>query len=76
MFQLIESQMLRTHMVHILLETVATFEEALLKVEAMGAICLEEDADHEGCADAFLRDGRIMMIQPEGFTLEKEVCYA
>lgn len=50
--------------------TAPTFEEAKVKVEAMGASFMEDDEDFPGCADAFLSDGRVIAIQPEGFKVE------
>ncbi len=32
-------------------------------------IMMEDDADNPGCADAYLSDGTLMMIEPEGFKL-------
>lgn len=49
--------------------TAPTFAEAKAKVEAMGVAFMEDDADHTDCADAYLNDGRIVAIQPVGFTL-------
>lgn len=46
-----------------------SFNEAIAYVEKLGAIMIEVDADYQGCADAFLKDGRIIAIQPEGFKL-------
>lgn len=50
--------------------TAPTFEEAKAKVEAMGAAFMEDDADFPECADAYLNDGRVIAIQPEGFTVK------
>ena len=47
----------------------ASFAEAKAIVEAMGVVFMEDDSDHPNCADAFMNDGRILAIQPEGFTL-------
>lgn len=47
-----------------------TFEAAKAKVESMGIAHMEDDSDYPNCADALLRDGRIIAIQPEGFTLD------
>jgi G:T-mismatch repair DNA endonuclease (very short patch repair protein) len=49
--------------------TAPTFEEAKAKVEAMGVSFMEDDSDYPGCADAYMNDGRIIVIQPEGFKL-------
>lgn len=51
------------------IETKATFEEAKAYVETLGVVLMEDDADYVNCADAFLKDGRIIVIQPEGFKL-------
>jgi hypothetical protein len=47
----------------------ASFAAAKAYVETLGVSFMEDDADHEGCADAFLTDGRIVAIQPVGFKL-------
>jgi hypothetical protein len=52
-----------------LIATAETFEEAKAKVTAMGVVHMEDDADHEGCADAYLNDSRVVAIQPKDFTL-------
>lgn len=49
------------------LDTAESFEAAKAKVEAMGVSYMEDDSQYEGCADAFLYDGRVVAIQPEGF---------
>lgn len=49
------------------IKTCASFDEAVAYVEGLNPICFEKDADYPNCADAFLRDGRILAIQPEGF---------
>lgn len=46
-----------------------TFAEAKGHVEALGAVYMEDDADYPNCADAYLNDGRVIAIQPVGFTL-------
>lgn len=51
------------------LATKPTLEEAMAYVEGLGVVLLEKDADYLDCADAFLKDGRVLTIQPEGFTL-------
>jgi hypothetical protein len=48
---------------------VDTFEAAREHVAALGVVMLEDDADHPGCADALLTDGRLIAIQPVGFRL-------
>lgn len=49
--------------------TFNTFEEAKARVEAMGVVFMEDDADHPNCADAFMTDGRVIAIQPVDFKL-------
>lgn len=49
--------------------TAPTFAEAKALVVAMGVAFMEDDEDHADCADAYLNDGRIVSIQPVGFTL-------
>jgi hypothetical protein len=66
MFEIIESP---TPTQRNTIATAETFEEAKAKVEAMGVVLLEDDADYPGCADAYTTDGRVLAIQPEGFTL-------
>ncbi len=56
--------------------TAETFEEAMTMVENMGAAFWEEDADYVDCADAFLKDGRIISVQPVGFSLDDEKFWA
>lgn len=51
--------------------TAPTFAEAKAKVLAMGCAFMEDDTDHTDCADAYLNDGRVIAIQPEGFTMEQ-----
>lgn len=53
-----------------LVATAPDFAEAKAKVEAMGVAFMENDTDYPECADAFMNDGRILAIQPEGFKLE------
>lgn len=65
MINIYESNMSRRTVI----ATAATFAEAKVKVEAMGVAFMEDDADHADCADAYLNDGRIIAIQPEGFKL-------
>lgn len=52
-----------------IIDTADTFEAAKAKVEAQGVAFMEDDADHAGCADAYMHDGRIVTVQPEGFAL-------
>ena len=47
---------------------IAEFEtvgDALAKLDTMGPVCIEEDADHPNHFDAFMRDGRLMTIEPK-----------
>lgn len=64
MFNIFESGIRRAP-----IATAETFEAAKAKVVAMGVAFMEDDADHAGCADAYTNDGRVIAIQPEGFTL-------
>lgn len=48
---------------------VTAFAAAKVRVAAMGAAFIEDDVDYIDCADAYLNDGRIIAIQPVGFTL-------
>ena len=43
----------------------STFGEACDYVEALHPICFEVDADHPGCADAYLPGGLIYIVEPE-----------
>ena len=43
----------------------ATFGEACGYVEALHPICFELDADHPGCADAYMPGGMIFVIEAE-----------
>ena len=43
----------------------ATFDEACGYVEALHPICFERDADHPGCADAYMPGGMIYVIEAE-----------
>jgi hypothetical protein len=49
--------------------TAETFADAKAKVVAMGVAFMEDDPDHTDCADAYLNDGRIIAIQPEGLVV-------
>ena len=47
------------------LETFATFELAYAALTARPDLVFSEpDADNPGCADAFLSDGRLLVIEP------------
>lgn len=48
---------------------ITAFAAAKARVAAMGVEFMEDDADYIDCADAFMKDGRILAIQPVGFTL-------
>jgi hypothetical protein len=49
--------------------TVDDFKTAKARVEAMGVVLIEDDNDYAYCADAFLKDGRVLSIQPANFKL-------
>ena len=51
--------------------TGASFEEAKAIIKDLGVIHMEDDAAFPGTADAFLKDGRLMMVQPVGFVARK-----
>lgn len=51
------------------IDTAPDFAAAKVKVAAMGVSFMEDDADYADCADAFMKDGRTISIQPEGFRL-------
>jgi hypothetical protein len=42
-----------------------TFEEAERYVLEREIVCYERDGDNPGCADAFLRDGRLWAIEAD-----------
>jgi hypothetical protein len=50
---------------------ISAFAAAKARVAAMGVSFMEDDVDYIDCADAFMTDGRILAIQPVGFTLTK-----
>lgn len=50
-------------------ERFETFREAEEYVRSLGVHTFEQDASYTGCADAFMLDGRLLAIEPEGFTL-------
>lgn len=52
------------------LATAPSFTAAKNAVEEMGVLFMEDDADHPGCADAFLTGGRVVAIQPAGFKIK------
>jgi len=52
-----------------LVATRATFQEAIAYVESLGVIFGEIDVDYPECADYYMKDNRILSIQPEGFKL-------
>ena len=43
----------------------STFGEACDYVEALHPVCFEIDADHPGCADAYLPGGLLYIVEPE-----------
>ena len=49
-----------------ILETFETFDLAYAALTARPDLVFSEpDADNPGCADAFLSDGRLLVIEPE-----------
>ena len=42
----------------------ATFMAAYTYVKKQEPISLEQDFDYPGCADAYMKDGRILTIEP------------
>jgi len=64
MIEIIETNMNGRHTI---LATVATFAEAKNAVNEMNPAFMEDDSDHHDCADAYMRDGRVLAIQPVGF---------
>lgn len=44
--------------------TFETFDSAYDYINNQKPVFLELDADNEGCADAYMKDGRILMIEP------------
>lgn len=44
-----------------------TFAEAKAFNVSLGVAFMEDDADYKNCADAFLNDGRLLTVTPEGF---------
>lgn len=47
----------------------ATREEALAALEACGEVVMGDwDEDNADCYDAYLADGRILLIEPAAFT--------
>lgn len=52
-----------------IIATLPSFLAAKNEVESMGVLFIEDDADYPGCADAYLNGGRVVAIQPVGFTL-------
>lgn len=65
MYEIIEVNMNARRTV---IATAASFEDAK-KLIADKAAFMEDDADFPDCADAFLKDGRVVAIQPVGFSL-------
>ncbi len=66
MYEIIETNM---HGRRKVLATAADFTAAKGAVDAMGVAFMEDDSTYPGCADAYLSDGRVIAIQPEGFKL-------
>lgn len=52
--------------------TVTTFAEGLNKLNAMEPLFLEEDSHYRYCADAYMRDGRVLALQPIGFDINDQ----
>lgn len=50
--------------------TAPSFIAAKNKVEEMGVLFMEDDSDYPDCADAYLEGGRVVAIQPVGFTVK------
>jgi hypothetical protein len=48
-----------------IIATFQTFDEAERYVLEREIVCYERDADNPGCADAFLRDGRLWAIEAD-----------
>ena len=42
----------------------ATFKAAERKIQKIGVIHYERDADYPGCADAMMKDGRVLSVGP------------
>lgn len=53
----------------LLVASFPSFGEAEAYLLAMNPVCVEIDADYQGCADAYLSDGRLMVIEPRGFAI-------
>lgn len=70
MHELIETNM---HGRRTVIATAPSFADAKAKAESMGVAFMEDDSDYPECADAYLADGRVVAIQPEGFTTHKEL---
>lgn len=66
MFEILEVQM-GSRPVIAVIDKADTFEAAKMKVKAMGVVMITDDADNADCADAYLKDGRCVAIQPKGF---------
>ena len=41
----------------------AQFDDAIAYVTSLKPVCLELDADHPGCADAYLPDTRLIAVE-------------
>lgn len=64
-FNLIESRLPATKLV---LAQYDTFEAALSAAQCLVLVYGEEDDQNPGCWDGFLADGRIVSIEPVGFS--------
>jgi hypothetical protein len=52
------------------LGTFDNFELAIIKLEEMEPEFWEVDIEHDSCADAYMKDGRILTIEPVGFYIK------
>lgn len=51
--------------------TLDNFDLAIAKLEEMEPIFWERDIQHDNCADAYMKDGRLLTIEPIGFYIKK-----
>jgi hypothetical protein len=51
--------------------TFDSFAAAESYVQGLGVAHFERDADNAGCADAFMRDGRLLAIEPRARIVNK-----
>lgn len=71
MFNIFESGSRRA-----IIATAPTLDDAKAKIVAMGVAFMEDDADHPGCVDAYMNDMRVLVIEPEGFTVKSDAQHA